>query len=92
MLEIPQEAAQAAIDGVDHEYVERRGFDRNAARAALAAALPVLAADIRADERRKTAEEIAAEIEAGGEKAKAYHYKAAMGRAARIARQAGESQ
>ncbi|MFI7691753.1 hypothetical protein ACIBQ6_21980 [Nonomuraea sp. NPDC049655] len=45
---IPAEAVQAAIDGVDHEYVERRGFDANAARAALTAAAPVLAAQARA--------------------------------------------
>ncbi|MEV0994632.1 hypothetical protein [Nonomuraea sp. NPDC050202] len=56
MPDIPQEAVQAAIDGVDHEYVERRGFDYNAAHAALAAAAPVLAAQVRlqvAEEQRK---------------------------------------
>lgn len=54
MPEIPEEAVQAALDGVDLEYVERCGFDHNAARAALEAAAPIL----RADERRKTAEDL----------------------------------
>ncbi|RSN12832.1 hypothetical protein DMB42_11685 [Nonomuraea sp. WAC 01424] len=44
MPDLPEEAVQAAIDGVDHEYVERRGFDYNVARAALTAAAPILAA------------------------------------------------
>lgn len=62
MSEIPEEAVQAAIDGVDHEYVDRCGFDHNAARAALTAAAPILAKQARADERRKVAEEIAEAI------------------------------
>lgn len=45
----------------------------------------------RADERRKTAEEIAEAIEAVGEKDKEFHYRAGMSMAAYIARQIGEA-
>ena len=37
--------------------MERCGFDHNAARAAFTAVAPVLEAHVRADERRKVAEE-----------------------------------
>lgn len=46
---------------------------------------------VRADERCKVADQIAAEIDAAGEKDKEFHYRAAMRRAAYIARQIGEA-
>lgn len=49
MPEIPEEAIQAAIDGVDHEYVERCGLDHNVARATLTAAVPILYEQFRRD-------------------------------------------
>jgi hypothetical protein len=56
--------------------------------AALRAAVPIAVAAIRAS----IAEAIAAAILAAGDGAKAYHYRAAMRRAAKLARQIGANQ
>lgn len=90
MPDIPQEAVQAAARAMVTIY---QGYqadgvtsaDEEAARAALEAAAPVLAAQVR----RETAEQIAREIES----ATPFHWTRSQARAwaARAARQIGES-
>ena len=91
MPEIPTEAVQAVRSAVERgmaEVYHSGGVERIEF---VSTAFLAWLEEIRADERRKVAEEIAATIDTAGEKAKAYHYKAAMSRAARIARERGEA-
>lgn len=90
MPDLPEEAAHEATQAYLCAWTSGVVKPETLVRIVLEAAAPVLAAQARADERRKVAEEIATEIEAAGEKDEEFHYRAAMSRAAYIARQIGD--
>ncbi|WP_084965272.1 hypothetical protein [Thermoactinospora rubra] len=87
MPDIPAKAIEAAWERVKAHPVLWQYISEYDVGKIVEAAYPLLAAHIR----RETAQQIAEAIDTAGEKAKAYHYKAAMDRAAKLARQIGEA-
>jgi hypothetical protein len=87
VAEIPEEAVQAARRHAQTQALLWQYIDEQDIRGLLSAAAPILAAHERADERRKTAEQIAGAI-AGTPKPEEAYWRVW---AARIARQTGEA-